>query len=86
MKPVFVDTAGWMMLADASDTAHKQAVAFRDAWLKGGGVLVSTDFVMDETLTLLRTSIGNFAAVFARSPRKSLIFRPSVSTVVPIQD
>ncbi len=61
-KPVFVDTAGWMMLADASDPAHKHAVAFRDAWLKRGGVLVSTDFVQDETLTLLRTRLGLDAA------------------------
>jgi hypothetical protein len=51
-----------MMLADASDPTHKQAVAFRDAWLEGGGALVSTEFVQDETLNLLRTRLGLAAA------------------------
>ena len=30
MKVAFVDTAGWMMLADAGDPAHRAAVQFRD--------------------------------------------------------
>lgn len=58
MKPLFVDTAGWMMLADANDVDHNKARAARDGWLKRGGVLVSTDYVMDETLTLLRMRLG----------------------------
>jgi predicted nucleic acid-binding protein len=62
MKAVFVDTAGWMSLADAADPAHLGAMAFRDRWLQRGGVLVSTDFVLDETLTLLRVRLGLDAA------------------------
>lgn len=62
MKPLFVDTAGWMMLADASDPAHAVARDARDAWLEDGGVLLSTDYVMDETLTLLRVRLGLSAA------------------------
>jgi predicted nucleic acid-binding protein len=58
LKALFVDTAGWAMLADAGDRAHKRAAAFRDRWLAEGGRLVSTDFVMDETLTLLRIRAG----------------------------
>ncbi|MEW6690194.1 MAG: hypothetical protein AB1452_14010 [Pseudomonadota bacterium] len=58
MKALFVDTAGWVMLADASDAAHRRAVSFRDRWLAEGGLLVSTDFVMDETFTLLRARAG----------------------------
>ena len=58
MKPLFVDTAGWIMLADESDRQHASAGAFRDLWLREGGVLLSTDFVMDETLTFLRARIG----------------------------
>lgn len=58
MKAVFVDTAGWVMLADAGDRGHARAVRLRDEWLSAGGLLVSTDFVMDETLTLLRARAG----------------------------
>ena len=62
MKAAFVDTAGWMMLADAADPQHAAAVRFRDEWLGSGGHLVSTDFVLDETLTLLRLRLGIDAA------------------------
>lgn len=62
MKALFVDTAGWMMLADASDPAHRPARASRDAWLARGGTLLTTDYVVDETLTLLRMRLGLDAA------------------------
>ena len=59
---VFVDTAGWVTLADGADPRHADAVAWRDAWLERGGSLVSTDFILDETLTLLRFRLGLPAA------------------------
>jgi uncharacterized protein len=62
VKELFVDTAGWMMLADANDPQHAAARSVRDDWLKSGGVFVSSDFVMDETLTLLRVRLGLDAA------------------------
>jgi predicted nucleic acid-binding protein len=62
VKLLFVDTAGWMMLADGSDRRHLDARAVRDAWLEGGGMLVLTDYVVDETLTLLRMRLGPTAA------------------------
>jgi uncharacterized protein len=62
MKPLFVDTAGWMCLADAGDPAHEAAYESVDAWMRGGGLLVSTDYVQDETLTLLRARLGLRAA------------------------
>ena len=62
MKALFVDTAGWMACADASDAAHARCCAARDAALEAGGILVTTDFVVDETLTLLRFRLGLIAA------------------------
>jgi len=62
MKRLFIDTAGWMMLADASDPRHRDAMMHRDAWLEQGAILVSTDYVMDETLTLIRVRMGIHAA------------------------
>jgi predicted nucleic acid-binding protein len=61
-KDLFVDTAGWIMLADSADPMHRRAVSFRDGWLERGGVLISTDFVLDETLTLIRFRLGLDAA------------------------
>ena len=62
MKALFVDTAGWVMLADGRDPQHAVARTARDEWLAAAGTLVSSDFVMDETLTLLRVRLGLDAA------------------------
>ncbi|MGA2175797.1 MAG: PIN domain-containing protein [Verrucomicrobiota bacterium] len=62
MKALFVDTAGWVACADSVDAAHRPAAAARDRWLEEGGVLVTTDYVVDETLTLLRRRLGLDAA------------------------
>jgi predicted nucleic acid-binding protein len=62
MKLLFVDTAGWMACADAADPAHVRAVAARDEWIERGGLFVTSDYVADETLTLLRIRLGIDAA------------------------
>jgi hypothetical protein len=62
MRPLFVDTAGWVACADEADPAHRQAIGARDGWLEAGGVLVTTDYVVDETLTLVRMRLGLDAA------------------------
>jgi predicted nucleic acid-binding protein len=62
MKALFVDTAGWVACADEADPAHSASCATRDAWLEAGGMLVTTDYVADETLTLLRMRLGLAAA------------------------
>jgi predicted nucleic acid-binding protein len=62
MKPIFVDTSGWMACADVSDAAHLQVRTARDAALRDGRLLLTTDFVADETLTLIRLRLGLDAA------------------------
>ena len=62
MRGLFVDTAGWMACADEADPAHSKAVIARDQWLEKSGLLVTTDYVVDETLTLLRLRLGLDAA------------------------
>ncbi len=62
MRALFVDTAGWMACADAVDPAHGTARAARDGALEAGRSLVTTDYVVDETLTLIRLRLGIAAA------------------------
>lgn len=62
MNAVFVDTAGWMAGADAADPAHVRVCAARDGALEAGQTLVTTDLVVDETLTLIRFRLGLPAA------------------------
>jgi predicted nucleic acid-binding protein len=74
MKAVFVDTAGWVSCADGADPHHPRSSAARDAALEAGQALVTTDFVVDETLTFIRMRLGLAAAAqwwqqVDRSPR-----------------
>jgi predicted nucleic acid-binding protein len=62
MKGVFVDTGGWMACADSADSAHASCRAARDGALEAGQILITTDFVIDETLTLIRFRLGLSAA------------------------
>jgi len=62
MRGVFIDTAGWMACADAADPAHSRCCSARDRALEGGQTLVTTDFIVDETLTLLGVRLGLSAA------------------------
>ena len=52
MAGLFVDTWGWLALRDKGDRRHNEAVAAFDDAL-ATGVLVTTDYVLDETFTLL---------------------------------
>jgi len=62
MKILFADTSGWMACADNNDPVHHKALAARNYWLQSGGTLLVTDYVVDETLTLLRMRLGLPAA------------------------
>jgi predicted nucleic acid-binding protein len=62
MKRLFVDTAGWMSMADKSDRRHLDFIQIRNEWLEQGGILVTTDYIIDETLTLIRIRLGVAAA------------------------
>ena len=55
---LFVDTWGWLALADDSEPAHHQVKRLRERYATGGGVWVTTDYVLD----------GTFTRLFARHP------------------
>src|SRR4051812_3671030 len=51
-----------MACADRADPAHVTCTAARDATLEAGRILITTDVVVDETLTLVRFRLGLAAA------------------------
>ncbi len=69
MERVFVDTSGWYAAADSRDPDHG-AVA---RWLRRNTLpLITTDYVFDETVTLVRIELGHPAAVrFGENVRAS---------------
>src|SRR5262245_17342498 len=62
MTAMLVDTGGWMACADRADPACQACCAARDAALEAGQTLITTDFIVDETLTLIRMRLGLAAA------------------------
>jgi hypothetical protein len=55
---LFVDTAGWMAMADGNDPLHRKSIQFRDKSLEQGAILVTSNYILDETLTLIRMRLG----------------------------
>lgn len=60
---VFVDTAGFLSLWDASDEQHSRAVAVQAELVRKRRRFVTTDYVVDETATLLLVRHSHSAAV-----------------------
>jgi len=60
MERIFVDTGGWYALADANDPNHLAAVRFMTS---NTLPLVTTSYVLDEALTLIKSRLGYGQAV-----------------------
>ncbi|MBS4028721.1 MAG: PIN domain-containing protein [Ignavibacteriales bacterium] len=57
---IFVDTWGWVAIADDKDAYHKDAIRlYKDSVLIRGNKLITSDFVLMETITALRKSFGH---------------------------
>ena len=56
MRQIFVDTSAWCAIEDKSDANHEASLAFKDE-IAGACELVTTDYVLDETYTLLLLNI-----------------------------
>jgi len=59
LKRVFVDTSAWYALADRKDPDHAAAAQCLREW---AGRLVTSNFVLDESVTLIRYRLGVVAA------------------------
>lgn len=61
---IFVDTTIWASGIDSSDSLHKDGAAVLEALVSGRlSSAITTDFVLDETLTLLKSRGGSAESV-----------------------
>lgn len=60
MKLVFADTGAFYALVDRRDPAHERACAYYE---NRDGVLLTTDFVFAETMSLVTKRVGKHPAV-----------------------
>jgi predicted nucleic acid-binding protein len=77
VKPVFVDTMGWACLLDRREAKHGEAVRLMAEFAKRRRPLVTTDYVVDETATLLVARragglLGEFFDLLGRSAALTL--------------
>ncbi len=59
----FVDTSAWYALHDRSDACHRDAAGLVEQWRTTPVRLFTSDYVVDETATLLRLRVGHDRAV-----------------------
>lgn len=62
---VFVDTWGWLSLRDQREDAHETVQALYRQYRSEGSQILSTDYVLDETFTLLFKRLNTSAALEA---------------------
>lgn len=55
MKKTFFDTWGWVAIAHKEDKQHKKVFSFYKTFLINNGIPVTTDYILSETITLLRS-------------------------------
>ena len=69
---LFVDTSGFYALLTRNDRAHESMLAFLDAAQKGLQSWITTDYILDETATLLMArGHAHLAEVILDLPEKS---------------
>ncbi len=57
MKKIFFDTWAWIAIAHKDDDHHTKVLSFYKTFLLNKGVPVTTDYVLAETITLLKAKI-----------------------------
>ena len=63
MSDLFVDTGGWIALANADDQYHAIAATAYPSFLTGYRRLLTTTLVVAETYVALRLGLGHAAAI-----------------------
>ncbi len=74
MREVFVDTSGWVALKHKGDTFWQAATTLHRALLTAGARYVTSNFVLDESYTLLLHRAGHHVGItsLSNSGKKSV--------------
>lgn len=83
-EKVFVDTSAWKALVDVDDDFHDQAKSIFLKMKTKSTTLVTSNFILDETFTLIRQRCGLIIALklrdlFAASKSELIIDRITIS-------
>lgn len=86
-RKVFVDTGGWYGVTSEQDRQHAASVDYYRNVVETGALLLTSDYVLDETLTRLRYDFGHTVAMSfwerimqAEAAERLLILRVDAAT------
>ena len=60
---IFIDTWAWYSLTDRKDSDHARAETANTQLIEAGHLFLTTNFVLSETLTLIRYKLSHAVAV-----------------------
>jgi predicted nucleic acid-binding protein len=73
---IFVDTAAFLAIENRRDAHHEEALRYWRSCLEKGKPLVTSDYVLDESYTIMRVRAGHTVAVqFGEALRASRLLR-----------
>jgi hypothetical protein len=73
---IFIDTSAFLAIENREDSYHESALEFRDACVKSRGIFITSDYVLDESYTIIRLRAGHDIAIqFGEALRSSRFIR-----------
>ena len=81
MNKIFVDTWAWYALVDVKDADHTLAQETNEQLLRDGYIFITTNFVLDEAITLIQYNLHHQAAVRFYAMLQQLINDGSVEMI-----
>ena len=73
---IFIDTSAFLAIENREDSYHDSALEFRDTCIKSRRMFVTSDYVLDESYTIIRLRAGHKIAVdFGEAIRSSRFMR-----------
>lgn len=86
-RTVFVDTSAFLAIKNRRDALHNDAVTIKGRLLDAGVWLLTTDYVLDESYTIIRLRAGHRVAVeFGEELRASRLVRIEYLTPDAIEE
>ena len=84
MKKIFIDTSAWDAIEDSGDVNHEAAMIFKDE-MANGYELITSNYILDETYTLLLRNIG-YARTVAFHRQLEMLKKAGVLQVIQLSE
>jgi predicted nucleic acid-binding protein len=82
---IFIDTSAWVALENKKDIHYKQAITFKDEIKNKSYRLYTSNFVLDETYTLLLANVG-YEKTIEYAKRLRIVRSKGLLTVIQVTE